>query len=696
MFGEDDLVKSHQDRADILFNLIVIAFAILIARLWYLQIYKGKQFFNYSLENRLRKDVVRAPRGMIFSRNNVLLTHNIPRFDAIVTPQYLEDEEETIKSLSKILEMDVESINKIMKKYRGQAKYIPVIIKKNISRKEVALIETESAKLPGISVETFITREYTDKQAGAHLLGYISEISQEKLPRFRERDKYDYKVGDFIGQAGIEQEFDLDLRGSDGYQFMEVDARGRARRHVNSGDLYTGIENKAPQPGKNIRLTIDRDLQLAAFHALEGKDGAAVAIDVRNGEVLAMVSRPGYDPGQFSTGLTSDYWSGLINDIKRPLRDRAIQEHYSPGSTFKTLTHIAALEEGIISHDSKVLCTGSYRYGGRNYHCWKKGGHGVIDVITALRDSCDVFYYQIATKIDIDVINKYATMFGMGQKSGIILPRETSGLIPTKEWKKKRFGVEWQRGETLSCVIGQSFVNVTPLQLAMFYSTIANGGKLYRPHVVKEVFTNTGEVVKRFEPEIINEVKISAPTMKIVREALYDVVNSPRGTSFRNKSYGLQMSGKTGTAQVVSFSADKIYTKCENHEYRFRHHGIFTAYVPSYEPRLAIAIVGEHVCSGSAGAGPIAKQIAEAYMYKYYNKYQEKLMAQDTMTWDEVVKDNAVNPVEMKEEENLIQIYDETGKQVHDFVRSKVKKKAVVVPPPVAVIKKTDDQGAEE
>lgn len=681
MFGEDDLVKSHQERADLIFNIIVIAFAILLARLWYLQIYRGKMFFNYSLENRLRKDIVRAPRGMIFSRNNVLLTHNVPRFDAIVTPQYLESSEETIIYLAQILEMPPESIKKILKRFQGQAKYIPVVVKKNISRKEVAIIETESSRLPGVSVETFISREYTDKDTGAHLLGYISEISQEKLPRYRERDKYDYKQGDFIGQAGIEQQFDLEIRGQDGYQFMEVDARGRARRHVGSDDLYSGIENKIAEPGRNVRLTIDRDVQLAAYHALDGKDGAAVALDVDTGEVIAMVSRPAYDPGNFSTGLTSNYWGSLIMDEKRPLRDRSIQEHYSPGSTFKTLTHIAALEEGLVNENTKINCSGGYRMGGRVFHCWKKEGHGTVDVIKALKESCDVFYYLIGNRIDIDVIYKYATMFGMGQRSGIILPRETSGLIPNKEWKKKRTGIEWQRGETLSCVIGQSFVNVTPLQLAMFYSTLANEGKLYRPHVVKEVFSNTGQVLKRFEPEVINEFKISKKTMDIVKEALFDVVNTPGGTAHSQKGVGIQMSGKTGTAQVVSFSADKIFNKCENLEYRFRHHGLFTAYAPAINPKIAVSVVVEHGCHGGSQAGPVAKAMISAFMNKYYPKYQEKLISQEKMTYKQVVEDNRLNPIPMVLETNPEDFYDEQGLLVKNYVLEKSGKKAVVVVP---------------
>ncbi|MBP9680387.1 MAG: penicillin-binding protein 2 [Bacteriovorax sp.] len=673
MFGEDDLVKSHQERADIILNIIVVCFAILLARLWYLQVYHGKMFFNYSLENRLRKDVVRAPRGMIFSRNNVLLTHNVPRFDAIITPQYLEGDEETISYLAKILEMPSTSILKILKKYQGQAKYIPVVVKKNISRREVAIIETESSRLPGVSVETFISREYTDRDAGAHLLGYISEISQEKLPRFRERDKYDYKQGDFIGQGGIEQQYDLDIRGQDGYQFMEVDARGRARRHVTSDDLYSGIDNRAAQPGKNIRLTIDRDVQLAAYHALDGKDGAAVAVDVDSGEIIAMVSRPAYDPSNFSTGLTSNYWGQLVMDEKRPLRDRAIQDHFSPGSTFKPLTAIAALEEGIVNEKTQVVCNGVFHMGGRPFHCWKKEGHGVVDVIRAVRESCDIFFYMIGNKMDIDVLYKYATLFGLGQRTGIILPRETSGLIPNKEWKKKRTGVEWQRGETLSCVIGQSFVNLTPLQLTMFYATMANEGKLWRPHVVKEIFSNSGEVLKRFEPELIHQFKVSKKTMDLIKQGLFDVTNTQGGTAYSLKGSGLQMAAKTGTAQVIGFSADKIFNKCENQEYKFRNNGLFAAYAPIGNPKIAVGVVVEHGCHGGSAAGPVAKAMIAAYMNKYYPTYQKKIVAQEQakMTWTQIQEDNLLNPVPMIQETETKDYYDEAGNLVRSYLLEK-------------------------
>lgn len=617
MFGEDDLVRQHKNRADAIGNIIVLCFLLILARLWYLQIYQGDLFHKFSLENRLRKEIIKAPRGMIFSRNSELLIHNIPRFDAIIIPQYLKNKKVTLQKLASVLDMSVEDIKKVLKKNRAQARYRPVIIKKNISLKEVSIIETENSKMPGVRVQTFISREYRDGNAGAHLLGYISEINQRQLPRYRNRDGYDYKLGDFIGQAGIEEKFDLQLRGEDGYEFVEVDARGRMRRNIRSNVLFAGIENKQAQPGHNIRLTVDRDMQMAAYKALEDKVGSAVAVDVNTGEVLAMVSRPAFDPTKFSKGLTKDYWSSLVEDDRNPLRDRTIQEHYAPGSTFKTFTAIAALEEKIVTPEQELKCGGTYRLGRRIYHDWKKGGHGLTDVYKALRRSVDVYFYQIATQLDIDILAKYAKMFGFGNKTGIALSRETSGLIPTREWKKKRSGEDWQLGETLSCVIGQSYVLATPLQLAMAYAAIANKGTLYKPYLIKEIFSNSGEIIEEFKPEKVMNIEVSEKTLKAIQRGLYEVVNNRRGTAFWYRGIGLEMAGKTGTAQVRSMSSKELFARCEDMPYKDRHHGIFVGYAPFDNPKVAVAAVVEHGCHGSSAAAPVVRDVVTTYMKKY-------------------------------------------------------------------------------
>lgn len=620
MFGEDDLVRQHKFRIDLIGQIFILCFLIILGRLWYLQIYKGDLYLKFSQENSLRKETIKSPRGLIFSRNNELLIHNIPRFDAIVIPQYLKNNDETIKRLSTILFMDEKEIRRILKKNRGQARYRPVTIKKNISQKEVAVLETEYYKLPGVNVTTFISREYRDGNVGAHLFGYISEISQKQLPKYRKRDNYNYKLGDFIGQAGVEEKFDLYLRGDDGYEFVEVDARGRRRRNLVASSIFSGIKNKEIKPGNNIRLTIDRDMQLTAYKALEDKVGAVVAVDVNTGEILSMVSRPSFDPTQFSKGLTSEYWSSLINDDRNPLLDRTIQEHYQPGSTFKPITALAALENGHIGAEDIIKCGPSFRIGRRVMNDWKRSGHGPTNVYKSLRRSVDVYFYQLALKMDIDEVAEYAKMLGLGQKTGISLSREISGLIPTKEWKLKNNGEPWQTGESASCFIGQSYILATPLQLAMAYAAIANNGTLYRPYLVKEIFSNNGKIISEQKPEVVGKVEVSDETFKAIQRGLYEVANHPKGTAFWKRGLGLQMAGKTGTSQVRSMTKKELFSKCTEMSYENRHHGLFVGYAPFDNPKVAVAAVVEHGCSGSGAAAPVVRDVLTTYMKKYEPK----------------------------------------------------------------------------
>tara|TARA_B100001971_G_C18268012_1_gene596324 strand:+ start:80697 stop:82685 length:1989 start_codon:yes stop_codon:yes gene_type:complete len=624
MFGDEELIKIHRSRAAQVANIILFCFGVVIIRLWYLQVYKGELYHKFSIQNRLRKEVIRAPRGMMYSRNNQLLVDNIPRFDAVLTRQYLKDKDKTLDRLASILEMDREDINSIIKKNSTQARYRPIIIKKNISLKEVSRIETENAFLPGVSVDTFISREYVDEEVGAHLLGYISEISQKQLPKFRSRDKIDYSLGDFIGQFGIEEQLDKTLRGDNGFEYVEVDALGRKKKYINTDNLFQGIEDEAPKPGKNIKLTIDRDMQLAAFKALEGKSGSVVAIDVNTGKVLTMISSPSFDPSQFSRGLTQEYWSSLINNDENPLRGRAIQDHFSPGSTFKPFTAITALEEGIVSPQDKIRCHGIYKLGRRVYRSWKRWGTEKVNVEDALMQSCNIYFYKVATEMDIDTLAKYARMFGFGEKTNIQLPREVSGLIPTKEWKMKRNGVPWQQGETLSCSIGQSYVLVSTLQLANAYAAIATKGKLYRPYVVEEVFNYNGETIKTFEPELIRQIELKDSTWTHVRNGLYKVANEPKGTAWWRRGLGNQMAGKTGTSQVIKATSEKdLYSKCSEKEYKYRHHGLFVSFAPYENPKIAVAALVEHGC-GSSAAVPVVEKVVSTYMKKYLPEKQKE------------------------------------------------------------------------
>ncbi len=638
MFGEEELVKIHKDRATLISYIITAAFGLVLSRLWYLQVYKGETLHNYSIQNRLRKEVVWAPRGLIYSRDDQLLVDNIPRFDTILTPQFLIEREVTLKKLAGILGMEVSSIEATLKKNSNQATYRPIIIKKNISFEELAKIESQNAELPGVSVDTFISREYRDKEVGAHLLGYISEISQIQLPKLRERDRMDYRLGDFIGQFGIEEQLDRYLRGENGHEFVEVDARGRRKRYINTDNLFKGIEDEKPLSGMNVKLTIDRDMQNAAYEALEGRVGGVISIDVETGQVLAMVSRPSFDPSQFSRGLSPEYWRSLVNNKQHPLRDRNIQEHFSPGSTFKAITGIAAFETGSVDERFEVNCGGSFRLGNRVYHCWKKEGHGATSIVKAVRESCNVYFQKAAMRMDIDDIAKAAQDFGLGSRTGISLPREVGGNIPTKEWKRKRFGQEWQPGETLSCAIGQSYVLASTIQLATAYAAIANGGKIFRPYVVKDIYDTQGELVKTFTPELLHETKMKNPkTLALIREGLFQVMNNPKGTAFARRGPGIMMAGKTGTSQVRSASADKVYQKCDLMDYESRHHGLFVGFAPYDNPKIATAVIIEHGCSGSGAAAPVAEKVVTQYMKKYQ---PEMYLA--NLEKDKAIKDNWV------------------------------------------------------
>ncbi len=650
MFDEEELVIHHRRRAFIIGNYILIFFAIIVARLWFLQIYQGKELYQYSLRNRLRKEVVKAPRGMVFSRNNKMLVHNSPRFDVVLTPQYLKNRTQTVKKLSRILDIPTEHIQKTMRKKARQAKYHPIIIKKNVSRQEVAIIETEYSKMPGVTVNTFISREYEDQEIGAHLLGYISEISQNQLPKYRKRDRYQYNLGDFIGQSGLEEELDSMLRGRDGHEFVEVDAMGRKKRHIRSNNLFAGITSKEATPGYNIRLTIDQDLQHEAYKSLEGKVGSAVAVDVATGEILAMVSRPSYNPGQFSRGISNKYWSSLVNNTNLPLTDKTIQSHYAPGSTFKTITALAALEEGLVDRNTKVKCPGFFRLGRRKFHCWKQWGHGEMDVVGAIRESCDVYFYKLATKLNIDTLAHYAKMFGLGERTGISLPREVSGLIPTKEWKKKRTGKEWGVGETLLCAIGQSYVLTTPLQLAMAYAALANGGTLYKPHYVKEIFDNGGEIISRGNKQKMASIPVKKEHLDLVRQGLFEVVNARKGTAWWFRGRGIEMAGKTGTAQVIGMSAEKLFSKCEDNPFEVRNHGAFAAFAPFSKPKIAVSVYVEHGCHGSTAASPVARNIINAYMKKYYPEEVKAYWGQQKVRDQKIIAQEEARKKRLQEE----------------------------------------------
>lgn len=624
--GQDEQIREYQFRFRYLYICLFVAFIILFARLWYLQVMNGDRFKQYSEENRIKKVKITAPRGMIFDRNKKLLVDNRPAFDLEVTPQELyadKDWKKKIETISKMVKMPVEEINERLDAAKGQPTFLPIKVKQDLAEDEVAVIEAHKLDLPGINIQMEIKRTNLFGDLAAHLMGYIGEINPTELPILNKSiplGGVPYKMGDVTGKFGLESRQEAVLRGIDGEDYMEVDALGHRKRMTKG--LTSALKAKASLPGKNLILTIDQDLQLAAQRAMEklyGKKqiGAVIALDPRTGEILAALSQPSFDPTLFSRGVSSKLWSELLNDEYHPLRDKTIQDHYSPGSTFKTITAIAGLEEHVIDENSTINCTGSFRLGNRVYHCWNKHGHGAVSIHKALRESCDVFFYRLGQKLGIDTIAKYANILGLGRKTGVNLAHEDPGLIPTEEWKKQHFGQEWIAGETLSCAIGQSYILTTPIQLANAYAGIATGSFLWKPYIVKYIESPDGRILKEFQPETLGKVNISKHTLDLVRSGLTAVVNEPGGTTYGHRIPGIDAAGKTGSTQVIRLSADKIHTKCESMPFNVRDNALFAAFAPPDDPRIAVAVIAEHACHGGSGAAPVAMEVIKTYLQKY-------------------------------------------------------------------------------
>jgi penicillin-binding protein 2 len=621
--GNEEQIRFLQERFKYIYGILFIGLGVLLSRMVYLQVVNGDQMRQYAEENRIKRVKIPAPRGMMFDRYGKLLVDNRPAFNVLITPQYLNESgrpKQVLEKLSSLIKMPLAEIDKRLQKAKQQPTFMPIVIKDNLTRDEVAELETWKIDMPGVQVEMAISRSNLSRDVGSNLYGYIGKVSQPELPILNQNSTRKYLLDDYVGKSGLEKEFEDFLRGIDGSELVEVDAIGRSIETVKGkGRVLAQAQQEPSIPGKNLVLSIDQDLQMAAVRGFGEKNGGLIAIDPRNGEVLAMVSRPSFDPADFSRGIDQDLWAKLIADDNHPLRDKTIQDHYSPGSTFKTITAIAALEEGIINKDTTFTCGGSISLGNRKVHCWKKEGHGSVNVVSALTHSCDVFFYRVAQKLkSVDDIAKYASHLGLGKKTGIELGREVPGLIPTEAWKQKRFNVPWSPGETLYVAIGQSFVLTTTIQLANAYAALVNGGTLYRPHVLKTIQSEEGKTLKEFIPQILDKTKLSQETIDLVTEGLWGVVNAPGGTAYSQHIPGMEFAGKTGTVQVVTQKADKIYQKCENLRYQQRHHGVFVGYAPIKNPSIVVAVVAEHACSGSHGAAPIAREVMKTYLQKYY------------------------------------------------------------------------------
>ena len=598
------LDKSEQPETTRFFTYLniamVIAFAVIFVRLWHLQIIKGENFRNLSENNRIRIQDIPAPRGILYDREGISLVDSFPAFDVSLYRQDLRNPETLIRPLSQTLSLDQEKLQLRM----AAAKEIPPSqafkIKANISREELALVETRRLDFPGVMVDVVIRRNYPYGPLASHVIGHLGEISPEEL----ENEAYGgHKVGYLVGKYGVEQKYEVELMGKSGGRQIEVNALGRMMRLLGTAE---------PNPGNNLFLTLDLDLQKAATEALAGKNGAVVALDPRNGDILALVSKPDFDPNLFARGITPENWKSIIGNPARPLQNRATQGQYPPGSVFKIITALAALEEKVITADTVFSCSGAFSFGNRDYHCWKKEGHGRVDLRRAIVESCDVYFYQVGLRLGVDRIAKYAFALGFGRPTGYPLGQEKSGLVPTSAWKLKRFRIPWQAGETLSVAIGQGFNLATPLQVASSLSALFNGGKYFQPRIVPSVRSPDGDLLQEIPPLAVRNLNLNPEAVEFIREALWGVVNAPTGTGARAKIQGFDVAGKTGTSQVIQ----KREGRSEANLPEFQDHAWFACFAPARNPEITVVAFVEHGGGGGAVAAPVARKVLENYFLR--------------------------------------------------------------------------------
>jgi len=601
MYREDsNRFKLFSRRAAILGGAKLAMLGLLVGRMYQLQVLESDRYKMLADENRINMRLLPPPRGRILDRFGHPLAANRENYRALIVAEQTPDVERTLDVLSRLIPIADHERKRILRDIKRHRSFIPVTVRENLDWSDVSRIEVNAPDLPGVVIDVGQSREYPLGTDGSHLLGYVAAVSEKELTG---DDPLLELPGFRIGKSGVEREYETALRGKAGNSQLEVNAVGRVIRE---------LSRQEGQPGDDLMLTIDLDVQNVAVQQLRDKLSAAAAvIDVRSGGLIALASVPGFDPNAFNVGLSTAEWRSITRDPYSPLTNKAISGVYAPGSTFKIIVALAALENKIMTADQRVFCRGSLDLGNARFHCWKKGGHGSLDMRGGLMHSCDVFFYEAARRVGIDRIAEMANRFGLGHKTGIDIPGERLGLIPTAEWKRKATGVPWQKGETLVAGIGQGYVLATPLQLAVMAARVATG-RAIKPHLVHAVVAN-GDVRPVGNADFAL-MHISPESLQVVRDGMNAVTNVPGGTAFaaRIKEKGWEMAGKTGTSQVRRISKHERETrvlKNEERPWKERDHALFVAFAPVEAPRYACSIVIEHGGGGSAVAAPIARDI---------------------------------------------------------------------------------------
>ena len=597
----DDNTADFKKKFRRLFWIVLVAMAVLCLRLVYLQIIKGDEYQLRSENNSVRLRKIKPIRGLIMDTHRQVLVDNQPSFDLIYVPNRAGD-------ISKIME-------KVEAAYQLQGlvfstdalptgrvqPFVPIRLEKNINREKLAIVETHALDMPGVSVDVVPIRKYLAGEMLAHVIGYTGEVSQDELEK---NDLDDLSPGDTVGKYGIEKYLDAYLGGKSGAEQVEVNVVGK---------VVKALGKVEPVSGYNVLLTIDAKVQEAAWQAMDGRPGAVAVMDPRDGAILALVSSPSFDPNLFNSGISSKEWEKLSKDPFHPMEDRAVSGQYPPGSTYKIVAAAAALEEGLIKEDTTFFCSGSFELGNRSYRCWQKHGHGSVNLHRAIVQSCDVYFYNLGKILGVDRIAQYAKRFGFGSPTGIDLPREKPGLVPTKEWKLQRKKEPWQLGETIPVSIGQGFNLVTPLQLVTAYSALANGGTVYRPRIIKQIEAADGRIVQSFPAEKKGELGFSADTVAQINSGLWGVVNEGGGTGGALRRPEADVAGKTGTSQVVGLPSEDKLRKWKVVSAKFRDHALFVCFAPVKKPEIVVAVIMEHAGHGGSAAAPVARKIIDAY-----------------------------------------------------------------------------------
>ncbi len=610
--------KTFSRRALLLGGGQVALLATLIGRMYYLQVVEADRYRTLAEDNRINLRLLAPPRGRIIDRFGTPVADNRQNYRVVVVPEQTPDMARTLEDLGRIVELDEDDLARIAKEARRRRPFVPIIVRDHLNWTQVSRIEVNAPMLPGVSIEMGQTRFYPLGEPMTQILGYVGPVAEHELTGDPLLELPDFR----IGKTGAELRFDQELRGSAGTSQVEVNATGRVIRE---------LSRQEGEPGREAVLTIDAGLQNFTHQRLLGERSAAAAVmNIHNGEVLALSSVPSYDPNAFNLGLTGRQWQALVNDPLGPLNNKAIGGTYAPGSTFKMVVALAALEAGI-GPDHKVYCPGFLKLGRARFHCWKRHGHGWLGMHDGLKRSCDIYFYDLAKQVGIDKISEMAFRLGLGELTGIELPNERGGLIPTRDWKFATIGERWQGGETLVTAIGQGFVLSTPLQLAVMTARLANGGFAVRPTLMRGFrdelvvageagVTPAGEALAEAADEVqgpaprFESLGFSEAHLKIIHDAMDAVTNHQRGTAYRSRieREDWAMAGKTGTSQVRRISLAERQAgvkKNEELEWRYRDHGLFVGFAPVHRPRYACAVVVEHGGSGSRSAAPIVRDI---------------------------------------------------------------------------------------